>query len=272
MEEKNKIDFVSPFDEEAASYDVDFTYTAVGKMQRQRVYHFLQKTLADKPQHILEINCGTGEDATWMARRGNFVTATDISVRMIEITKSKIESHQLQHLVTAHVCSFSRLKENFPPRSFDLVFSNFGGLNCIDSSQLKILATDLELLLKPGGRVVAVIMSTRCWWERFYFLWKGKRKEAGRRSAGNVVNAKLEHGMQATWYYSPADIRRLFSPAFKMVRTAPIGIFIPPSYLDPFFTRKKRGLKILYQLESVFPFSFLANAADHFYIELKKIS
>jgi len=272
MEEKNKSDFISSFDEEAASYDLDFTYTAVGKMQRQRVYHFLEKTLASKPLRILEINCGTGEDATWLARRGNRVTATDLSVRMIEVTKSKIEKHQLQHLVTAHVCSFSQLKENFPLHSFDLVFSNFGGLNCIDSNELKTLTSDLEVLLKPGGRVIAIIMSTRCWWERFYFLWKGKKKEAGRRSAGNVVNAKLEHGMQSTWYYSPADIGRFFSPAFKVVRKAPIGYFIPPSYLDPFFMRKKTGLKILYELESVFPFSFLSNAADHFYIELKKIS
>jgi ubiquinone/menaquinone biosynthesis C-methylase UbiE len=272
MEEKNKSGFISSFDQEAASYDVDFTYTAVGRLQRQRVYHFLEKSLSNKPLQILEINCGTGEDATWLTRRGNHVTATDISVRMIEVTKSKIEKHQLQHLVTAHRCSFSELKENFQPQSFDLVFSNFGGLNCIDSSQLKTLAADLELLLKHGGSVVAVIMSTGCWWERFYYFSKGKKKEAGRRTTGNAVTANLEHGMQSTWYYSPADIRRIFSPAFKVVGTAPIGIFIPPSYLNSFFTRKKTALKILSQLESIFPFSFLSYAADHFYIELKKIS
>ena len=71
MEEKNKSDFVSPFDREAASYDVDFTYTAVGKLQRKRVYHFLAKSLSEKPLQVLEINCGTGEDATWLASRGN---------------------------------------------------------------------------------------------------------------------------------------------------------------------------------------------------------
>ena len=41
---------------------------------------------------ILEINCGTGNDAVFLARSGMHVTATDISPMMIEETKRKAGS------------------------------------------------------------------------------------------------------------------------------------------------------------------------------------
>jgi len=54
------------FDTAAANYDTSFTHTAVGKLQRDRIYFFLEKFNLIQPSHsILEINCGTGEDAIW---------------------------------------------------------------------------------------------------------------------------------------------------------------------------------------------------------------
>ena len=35
----------SAFDPVASSYDVDFTFSNIGKLQRKRVYHFLEKVL-----------------------------------------------------------------------------------------------------------------------------------------------------------------------------------------------------------------------------------
>jgi len=41
------------------------------------------------PGNVLEIGCGTGTNAVWMARRGASVVATDISPKAVEIAKTK---------------------------------------------------------------------------------------------------------------------------------------------------------------------------------------
>ena len=45
-------------------------------MLRGRVWQTLERTFTPG-QHILELACGTGEDALWLAQRGIQVTATD---------------------------------------------------------------------------------------------------------------------------------------------------------------------------------------------------
>ena len=44
---------------------------------------------------MLEINCGTGIDADWLAKKGHFVIASDISSKMIEIAKNKYDHSNL---------------------------------------------------------------------------------------------------------------------------------------------------------------------------------
>jgi hypothetical protein len=54
------------FDEYAVAYDGAFTFSSIGKLQRARVWKFLSQhcSPAIHPQ-VLELNCGTGEDAAW---------------------------------------------------------------------------------------------------------------------------------------------------------------------------------------------------------------
>ena len=78
------------FDIAATTYDNTFTYSKIGKLQRNLVYEHLSKILPiDHNLDILEINCGTGHDAIWLANQGHRVLATDISSEMISIARSK---------------------------------------------------------------------------------------------------------------------------------------------------------------------------------------
>ena len=43
-------------------------------------------------QHMLELGCGTGEDAVWLAQHGLTVTATDASSAMLEQTRRKADA------------------------------------------------------------------------------------------------------------------------------------------------------------------------------------
>src|ERR1700688_4355612 len=74
------------FDGVADSYDEVFTYSTIGRAQRRTVW---DKLLVAFPpgRHILELNCGTGEDARYLVQRGRSVVACDASRSMIQVAK-----------------------------------------------------------------------------------------------------------------------------------------------------------------------------------------
>ena len=60
------------------------------------------------------------------------------------------------------------------------------------------------------------------------------------------------------------------STNYNTLLTKPIGIAIPPSYLDSFFSTKKRWLQLLIWKEKWLSSRFLAKYADHFLILFEK--
>ncbi len=88
------------FDTIAEEYDTSFTNSIIGNAQREIVWSYLEKTLPkNKNLNILELNCGTGEDALWFAKKGHKVLATDISEKMLEITNDKLNQSNLRSSV-----------------------------------------------------------------------------------------------------------------------------------------------------------------------------
>ncbi len=260
------------FDAAAFSYDNDFTLSEIGKMQRKSVYDFLEsKIISTNKLSILEINCGTGEDAVWLANKGNSVMATDASAKMIDVARQKISSSNKSNLQFQQA-DFSSLKEKFSNKKFDLIFSNFGGLNCVDADELKNLLQDFTGLLNPGGKLVMVIMGRKCLWEILYFILKGQFKKAFRRSSKKAVSAHLGNGVfQNTWYFSPSEISGMVDKQLKLIGLKPIGFFVPPSYLEKFFSNKMFFLRFLFRLEKIFSnFSIFADYADHYFISFKR--
>ena len=77
------------FDNYAEHYDEHFTNSLIGKAQRQQVYSYLSTLNYFTNKKILEINCGTGEDAKVFSEHKSHVTATDISEKMIAFAKRK---------------------------------------------------------------------------------------------------------------------------------------------------------------------------------------
>ena len=253
------------FDKAALFYDETFTNSEIGKMQRKLVYKNLSKQL-NSVQDILEINCGTGEDAIWLAQQNFNVTATDISTKMIEIAKKKSTIGNLKFITV----DIKNITQNFDGQKFDLVFSNFGGLNCLPKADLQKFFTDSDSLLSDKGKLVLVIMPKNTIWEQFYFLIKAKFSSVLRRKK-EVAFAEVDGEKIPTYYYNPKDIVNLAKDDFDLVAKRPIGFFVPPSYLETVFKNKKGFLKILNSMETVISgWSFLSDYADHYIITLQK--
>ncbi len=253
------------FNNAAKKYDEQFTNTVIGRMQRNRVWNYLSNNLhaTDHPR-VLELNCGTGEDAKWLSSKGFKVVATDVSAEMVAAAKSKNPVG-----VEFEVCSFAQVSDRFLPGSFDVVFSNFGGLNCISEKEIRLLAEQIYLLLRPNGRFIAVVMSDNCAMERRYFRRKKMYEQANRRQQANGVSTTIEGETFTTYYYSPDQFARMTSNVFRVKAQKAIGWTIPPSYTDPYFSRKPLLLKALNALENTLGnIPALAKKADHFLIDL----
>lgn len=255
----------APFDAIAADYDQSFTATTTGRLQRQVVHQYLLSILPNNGR-ILEINCGTGEDALWLAQQGCLVVATDISGEMVQVAAQKVADAGLSDRVQVRVADASDLGVSGISGKFDLIFSNFGGLNCLSPAQIRAFSATAKELLAPNGQLVLVVMGRFCWWETLYFLIKGNFRAAFRRFSENAIPARLDASTTVdTWYYSPQELAELM-PAFQTIHTEAVGFWLPPSYLDPFFSRFPRVLLLLNWLEGHSRKAVFAGGADHFLI------
>lgn len=263
---------LTPFSNYASHYDTDFTNSVIGSLQRERVWHNLSFIL-ERPNKldILEINCGTGEDAVHMAKFGHTVFATDASSEMVAIAAEKIKQHHFDLNARAEQCSFHELNTKYNGKQFDLIFSDFGGLNCINEIELKETLITLNKLLKPGGKLALTIMGTCCIWEILYFSIKFNFRKAFRRLNKKGVETILENSNFKTYYYSPKKIKQFVILNSRLLIQKPVGLFIPPSYLGPFFKNKQWLLKLLSGIENlVGRISIFSNLADHYLIVLEK--
>lgn len=255
------------FDSVAKQYDNSFTNTAIGKMQRARVWDYLESILPNHPINILELNCGTGEDAIWFANKGHKVLATDISGQMVSITNGKIEKLNLADKVKTQQIDINQIDKISTSNKFDLVFSNFGGLNCLTEAELISLSKKIKDLLNPKGKFISVVMPDFCMIESLYFLLKLKFNLIFRRK--RMQQVKINDSIIDTYYYHPHRFYKIFKDNFVVYKSIAIGLFIPPSYLDNSLKHKTRFLNILNKLEILFGNnSYAAANSDHFLIDL----
>lgn len=260
------------FDIAAADYDRFFTHSAIGWKLRQIVLKYVQGVFDLNTSHtILELNCGTGEDAISFGQLGHRVIATDVSPEMIKITKSKVQQAGLEGRIEIQKMDMKEVMKNFPNAHFDVIFSNFGGMNCLNSDELFSLSSGLHKLLKPKGRLIAIIMGKFCLWESVYYTLKFQPSQIFRRNTSNPVSVDVQGENVETWYFRPDGFFGLFAEQFVKIKLAPLGVFLPPSYMETFFAKHKNLLSMLDKLElEVSNASILAYLSDHYIIDLQK--
>lgn len=220
----------------AADYDADFSCTALGRILRRRVWRRLAQNFAPG-QHVLELACGTGEDAIWLARQGIQVTATDGSGEMVRIVREKVLQQGLDDRIEARVLTLQSItgrETRLDDRRFDGAFSDFGGLNTVDD--WRSLAKGLARLVRPGGRLVLVPMGPLCPWEIGWHLAHGQPQNALRRFR-NPAEARVGEQNIPIWYPSPGRLRHAFRPWFRSLTVESLGFWLPPSYLGRLLTR-----------------------------------
>jgi ubiquinone/menaquinone biosynthesis C-methylase UbiE len=236
-----------PFDSIALDYDRVFTFSAIGKAQRSQVLRQIKRCFA-RGSHVLELNCGTGEDALTLGRVGVRVSAYDASPEMIRIANLKLNSEPVASKVQFSVLRNEQLFQL--EGIFDGAFSNFAGLNC--TLDWNCIANELARLVKPGGHFLLCIMGRTCLWEMVHSILRGRFSKAFRRTRRGPSIARIDGSSIKIIYPSVNDARILFSSGFQLNGWRGVGVFVPPSFCEPYILGNKRVLRLLAYLDSRF--------------------
>lgn len=257
------LEHAAVFDEIAATYDADFTHTALGYMLRTRVWNVMEKYFRPG-DHILELNCGTGEDARWMAQRGIRLTMTDASPSMLTIAVEKIASHS--HQVVPSVLSFTDFCSMQWPDKFDGILSNFGGLNLLEDR--RILARRLAECTKPKSVVIMVLMGPFCPFEIIYNMVMFRPAVALRRVRRS--DARIgSHRVRIT-YPRLNELLVDFQPYFQLVHAESLGILLPTTHHRHVVERFPRFFRLINKLDSVLSLIF-KGIGDHYIAVLQRV-
>lgn len=253
------------FSKQSVKYDAEDQRNIVLYDMRKQVYKHLSEFL--KPHNsILELNAGTGIDALHLAQKGYVVHATDLSDGMISAIEEKIKNNSGTGNLTCQQLSYDQL-DKLEGKKFDYVFSNFGGLNCIDD--LTCVTKHLPALLNPGAHITWVIMPPVCLWE-ILSIAKGNRLYAFRRFNSNGVMAHLEGEHFKTYYHSIASIKIAFSEQFEFLKSEGLCALSPPPSRGDFPMKHARLYKMLRKLDSASRHHFPFNRwADHIIVTFK---
>ncbi len=241
------------FDAIAPDYDRLYGPEAnqVMAWMREENLEILQSTFAPG-DNLLEIGCGTGDEAVTLAKIGCRVTATDISPAMVAITREKAAAEGLSEQVNVIVLPAGRLEELQSPGAFDGGFASFGSLNC--EPNISDLAASLASFLKKGAFFVCSFMPPVSPFEFAWFMAHARPVKALRRMnpGWQLTNIAGRDGVRAKVqirYLSTRAVRRAFTPHFTERRTISLGLFLPPPYLDALYRKRKRLWQNLAPLE-----------------------
>ena len=230
---------------------------------RKRIRSHVLKELKPNAE-ILEINCGSGIDAVFFAKKSFKVHATDIAPGMVDYVKAKIKTNNLKDKLTCKKLSFNDLNQ-IQLNKFDHIFSNFGGLNCSSEEELQEVFNSFKQALIPSGKITLVIMPKICIWE-FLKIFKGD-KTAFRRLSNKGVLANIEGEQVLTFYHSSTRIKKLLKKDFDNFKIENICFLAPTGNRVDFPKEYPLLFKVLNSIDGISnKIPFLQGYGDYYII------
>jgi SAM-dependent methyltransferase len=218
---------VTAFDALAADYGRLWSEAARGRSQRTRVWREIDR-LFHAGDCVLDLGCGTGDDALHLAERGVAVIGIDASEKMVEIARGRgVDARRMRMedfgrvgfsprgALASHPDCEAEASRGLKP-AFHGAISNFGALNCVED--LRPVAAGLGRLVRPGGAVAICLMGRFSPAETIRFLAKLEWRKAARRWSGRARWRGVE-----VFYHSSRLIRSAFAADFVFERRVSIG-------------------------------------------------
>ncbi len=210
----------SPFDALAADYDRQESENTIRRRMRERSLAVLEATFPSGSS-LLDIGCGTGTEALWLANRGRHVTAIDPSAQMLDILNVRARAVKLD--IPTHLLRAGDLGNL--TGEFDGAYSSFGALNAEPDISAALAA--LARRLRPGGKIVLGVMNRWCVTEIALMLGAGRPRQAFRRYrptlAVHVGDTPVD-----VHYPSWPELKLAVNAHFKVVRVEALLLLLLP--------------------------------------------
>lgn len=249
------------FDHLARSYDVSFGASPAGRLFR---YVFQEHLLRVFPSgaRLLDVGCGTGEDALFLASRGRSVVGVDVSPAMVEQARSKAVTLGIApQRVRFEVGRLERLEPL--GAGFEGAYSNFGALNCAD---LASAGRALARALRPNARLVLSVMGP----EPLPLLLQ--RLLTGRGEARGASEPRVGGVAVETRYPRAGELRRAFGPEFAWSGGFALGVLLPGPEHPRWPVRHPQAFGALAIAESLLrALPLLRGLGDHNVIEGRRL-
>jgi len=267
ISESELLDTQRAFDRVAAGYDGPLGNNALIQRMREHMWRTLTG-LFPAGARLLDVGCGTGIDAEYLASRGYTVVATDWSAQLAARTRARIAEAGLTDRVRVEAIGVQNLGQ-LQAGPFDGIYSDLGPLNC--APDLCGVARTCAALLNPNGRLVVSVIGRVCPWEFVYYAVRGDMPRARIRRAHGGVPVPLNHQTVWTRYYSPREFYRAFAHEFALSHYRGLNLFLPPPYLLRGYDRLRWGYALLGWLDDhLGAWPLLRDAGDHFLMVLTK--
>jgi SAM-dependent methyltransferase len=256
------------FDSVAADYDGPSGNNALIQLLRAQTMAAVVRH-APAGSRLLDLGCGTGLDAEYLARRGYWVTATDWSPEMIRRARQRAEAAALGQRLEARRLGIQEIGQ-LPAGAFDAAYSDLGPLNCVPD--LDAAALGLAHVIRPGGHLIASVIGRFCPWELALFAARGNWSRARLRFARAPVPVPLNGHTVWTRYFSPGEFAATFRRGgFRRLEQRGLSLFLPPPYMDAFAARHTRLIAALARLEQgLGGWPVLREWGDHFLIIMQR--
>ena len=192
---------------------------------RRRLWQHLGRVFRPSDR-VLDAGSGTGADAVFLAGRGMWVTAIDISPRRIAQTRARAERQGVAERVEAIVLDIGKIGELVG--GFDGIISSFAAINAVPD--LARFAEDSARLLAPRRADGAALSIAAVCGNGSGLVTHGRwaaARELGRRPerAFEIGGVRVVHSM-LRWDELYAQY---FAREFLLVEVYGLGIVQPPS-------------------------------------------
>ena len=152
------------YDAIAAGYDEQVR----GDDWMRRKLHAHYARLFEPGQRVLDVGCGTGIDALYLAGLGIDVVGVDASAEMIARLRQRV-TESAAGRIESYVLPIESL-EQLGSAEFDGIIAAFASLSTL--ADPRGFAADATRLVRPGGRMVVHMLNRFSLWEWLGYIWR----------------------------------------------------------------------------------------------------
>jgi SAM-dependent methyltransferase len=225
------------------AFAVDYAQLLV----RDTIYYLtkevIHRQIADfvpsgRPLHVLDLNCGVGNDFPFFLARGWTITGCDGSVGMLNKACETYGKEIAEGKIRLFLGQMESLNgTSFPEAKFDLIFSVTGGYSYVDDEQMRSVNEVLGNYLFQNGLIITAHLNKFCPSDTLFQLLHGRLAQAFQRWKHDLT-IQIKGQKYRMFLRGRNKVARLTPRNLTPLRFLPL-LWLTPPYQTGFKPRKR---------------------------------